>query len=326
MTSRSHATAPQFRPPRRADVTITGGAHRPTRAESGGFSDVDGLRDGDSYTFKAPREDSSLSVDGPASDVPGRAGAPPTAEIQAAQQQLLLRLGHTFITPEPLATALTHPSWRNERPHVTVDNQRLEFLGDLVLGLAMGDILLKRLPESREGELSVLKAQLVRESTLAHAAEQLGVGPALRLGRGEEQRGGRQRPSVLADAFEAVLGAVFIDAGFDTARAVVERLLAEPIAAALDSARHASSTTALHAQTTNFKTALQERLQQAGQPPPDYEVTELPATPQGRRFVAQVRCVVAGVMQNARAEASSKKTAENAAAEQLFHRLTRVSP
>ena len=168
MRPRSLAGLSQFQPPRRADVTVVGGAHRRTRAESGGFLDAGEApeaRDGISYTFKTSRDDSSLLVYGPTSEVPGRAGGPPTAEIQAAQQQLLLKLDHKFITPEPLATALTHPSWRNERPHVTVDNQRLEFLGDLVLGLAVGDILLKRLPESREGDLSMIKAHLDRKST-----------------------------------------------------------------------------------------------------------------------------------------------------------------
>lgn len=268
----------------------------------------------------------SYSVDsrGPGYTGPGKSGAPPTQEIQAAVDMLLLNLDHKFVTPEPLNVALTHPSWRNERPQVTIDNQRLEFLGDLVLGLAMGDILLLKLPNSQEGELSVLKSHLVRESTLATLAERLGVGPALRLGRGEEQNGGRQRPAILADAMEAILAAVFIDAGYDHARALVERLFAEPLAELLASTREAAATTttALHAKTRNYKTALQEWLARAHGEAPEYQVLCELGPADARRFRVQVETRLHGTIHRARGEAPTVKAAENAAAERLFHTLT----
>ena len=136
-------------------------------------------------------------------------------------------------------TAVTHPSWRNENAPGGEDNQRLEFLGDAVLGLTITQELVQRLPDRKEGELTVMKSQLVRESSLAVIAERLGVGQALKLGRGEDQTGGRHRPSVLADALEALIGAVFLDAGYDAAREVVMRLFSEAIEQMIDQVEHA---------------------------------------------------------------------------------------
>ena len=281
---------------------------------SGGF--VADAGDGPSYTFDART--------GPGFTGAGRAGGVQVSpEIQAAEQDLLRNLGHRFVTSEPIAAALTHPSWRNERPQVTADNQRLEFLGDLVVGLAVGDILLQRLPEAAEGELSVLKSQLVRESALATLAERLGVGPALRLGRGEEQGGGRQRPAVLADAMEAILGAVFLDAGYDQVRALVERLVEEPLEALLASTRQAGGApTALHARTHNYKTALQEWLASAKADAPVYTLLCELGSPESRRFRVQVETCMAGLVHRARGEATTIKGAENAAAERLDRALT----
>lgn len=264
----------------------------------------------------------------------GRAAAPPTAEIDAAQQILLVNLGHTFVTREPLAAALTHPSFRNERANVTIDNQRLEFLGDLVLGLAVGDLLLLRLPQANEGEISVLKSQLVRERTLAELATRLGVGAALRLGRGLEAQGGRERPAILADALEAILAAVFVDAGYDQTRAVVERLMAKPIADLLAATqplapthgRPVSSTTALHATTQNYKTALQEWLARAHGEPPVYTLVSERGVAQARLFLVQVETHIAGTARRATGEAGTVKAAENAAAERLYASLASGLP
>lgn len=285
--------------------------------ESGGFGD--GAKEGESYPIDARS--------GPGHTGPGRSGAPPTKEIDAAQQRLMLTLGHQFSTLEPLAAALTHPSWRNERPDVTLDNQRIEFLGDLVLGMAVGEILLLRLPRSDEGELSVLKAKLVRKSTLAHVAGKLGVGPALRLGRGEERSGGRTRPAVLADAMEAVFAAVFIDAGYDRARNVIERALSDSLEELLAATGELGSETTmdLHARTENYKTALQEWLAAAGEDAPQYTLLEQSGAPGERMFHVQVEAHVAGEVRRGLGEDRTVKGAENLAAEQLYAALSAPS-
>ena len=280
------------------------------QVESGGFG-------------PGPGEGESRRV-GASHTGPGRSGAPPTAEIEVAQQLLMANLGHEFASMEPLAAALTHPSWRNERSEVTLDNQRIEFLGDLVLGLAVGEILLLRLPTSDEGELSVLKARLVRQSTLAQVARGLGVGLALRLGRGEERNGGRDRPAVLADALEAVFAAVFIDAGYERARDVIARALSLSLEALLDATQQAEVGTAmaLHAVTHNYKTALQEWLARADGQAPHYALQCEVGSPQARRFRVSVQTSVAGVMHHATGEARTVKAAENEAAARLFAALT----
>jgi ribonuclease-3 len=134
---------------------------------------------------------------------------------------LQARLLHPFSDPELLQRALTHRSWANE--HDGADNERLEFLGDAVLSAAITPLLLERYPDAREGQLARLRSRLVRTATLAAIAREIGLGDALRLGRGEEASGGRDRDSVLEDALEAVVGAVFVDGGFEPARALVLR-------------------------------------------------------------------------------------------------------
>lgn len=303
---------------------------------SGGFG-VDVARE-ESYAFDGRSSAGQAGVISSSGVIgPGRSGNAPTAEIEAAQEILLLNLRHEFVTREPLAAALTHPSLRNEKPHVTVDNQRLELLGDLVLGLAVGELLLMKLPNSQEGEISVMKSHLVRERTLAELAVQIGVGPALRLGRGEDLNGGRQRPAILADALEAIIAAVFVDSGYESARALVERLMTKPIADLLAATqtpmvrtgrpvrgqtRPTSSTTALHASTKNYKTALQEWLAHAGGDPPEYKMICEFGALDARRFRVRVATRLLGALREGLGEATTIKAAENAAAEQLFMALT----
>lgn len=288
------------------------GAPRRPHTDSGGFGA--GAREGESYTFGPGGADLTG---------PGECGEPPNADLDVAQQLLMDNLGHTFASTRPLAAALTHPSWRNERREVTLDNQRIEFLGDLVLGLAVGETLMRRLPEGSEGELSVLKARLVRESTLAEVAQGLGVGLALRLGRGEARSGGRERPAVLADALEAVFAAVFIDAGYERAREVIARALAGPIEALFDarSQADASGGADLHALTENFKTALQERLAAAGGQAPRYRLISEQGAPGQRTFCVSVEARLDGALRRALGEGQTIKGAENAAAEQLYRVL-----
>src|SRR5579884_2717753 len=135
-------------------------------------------------------------------------------------------LGHYFRQPHLLVDALTHRSYAYEfaGPGV-VSNARLEFLGDAVLGLIASDLLFRAYPEADEGQLTNLRAALVRASTLGALARRLDVGPHLRLGRGEEATGGRERELLLARAVEALIGAVYLDAGLDSTRAVLEPLL-----------------------------------------------------------------------------------------------------
>ena len=158
------------------------------------------------------------------------------------------RLGYVFGERARLECALTHKSYLNEnaswgRP----DNERLEFLGDAVIDLVVGHLLMDAAPERNEGELSKTRAGIVNESGLADVAGELGLGEWLFLGRGEEQSGGRRKPSVLADACEALVAAVYLDGGFDAAFAVVQRLFGARVASAGEAGLH------------DFKTRLQER-------------------------------------------------------------------
>ncbi len=141
------------------------------------------------------------------------------------------RLGHTFADADLLRQALTHASFGHEKRQRLPYNQRLEFLGDAVLQLAVTGELYRRFPELPEGRLTVLRARLVNRHHLQALAQELGLGEHLILGRGEENSQGRQRGSILADAMEAVIGAIFAEAGWEGARAIILRLLEPSLAA-----------------------------------------------------------------------------------------------
>jgi ribonuclease-3 len=184
----------------------------------------------------------------------------------------------TFAEPRLLRTALTHPSYANEHPNETNEtNERLEFLGDAVLGLIVAETLYERYPEVEEGRLTEWRAQLVCGPTLARVAQHLGLGEALLLGRGEESTGGRTREGNLERAFEAVIGAVMLDQGLDVARACAARALAGEFAALeADSA------------SLNPKGALQQLVQGAfGRP--HYFTTHEEGPEHARRFTIEVR-------------------------------------
>ena len=133
------------------------------------------------------------------------------------------RIGYRFKDESLLVLAVTHSSWANEHSAGNAHNERLEFLGDAVLEIAVSAQLFARFPDAREGELTRLRSSLVNEATLAVIARKLHLDDCLRLARGEETQGGRQRDSLLSDAMEAVFGGVFVDGGIEKARAVVER-------------------------------------------------------------------------------------------------------
>ncbi len=216
-------------------------------------------------------------------------------------------LGYEFRDRSLLEQALRHASWCNEHPAERLeDNERLEFLGDAVLDLVVGHRLMTRYPQLREGELSVTRAQVVSEAGLSEVAGQLGIGAWLMLGRGEEKSGGRSKPSILADAFEAILAAVYLDGGFDAATGIVERLLAQRIE------------TVEFKGFYDFKTRLQETAQARLKATPTYRVVQEIGPDHDKRFVV---AVTIGNDEWARAVGKSKKEAEQMAASEASFRL-----
>jgi len=147
-----------------------------------------------------------------------------SASLEALEQAL----GHVFRRRDLLATALTHSSWANERGESISHNERLEFLGDAVLELCVTETLFARFPDAPEGELTLLRSHLVNESSLAELARRLSLDVHVRLGKGEENQGGRTRSALLSDAFEAVVGALFLDGGYTVAQTAIGRIF-EPI-------------------------------------------------------------------------------------------------
>jgi ribonuclease-3 len=200
-----------------------------------------------------------------------------------------------------LGEALTHPSFANEQRGHCADNQRLEFLGDAVLGLLVGEILMERFPAAKEGELSLLRSLLVSTEALASWARSVGLGPWLRLGRGADAAGDRERDSVLADAAEALVGAVYLDRGASAARALAGTIVTEPLAR-------------LEGRDTvgrDAKSELQERVQAEGGASPRYRVIGTQGPDHRREFVVEVEAEGRVLGQG---RGRSKKLAEQAAA------------
>jgi ribonuclease III len=212
------------------------------------------------------------------------------------------RLGHQFADPRLLEQALTH------RSRAADNNERLEFLGDGVLGCAMADELYARFPQLSEGKLTRLRASLVREEALAEVAKTLGLGAFLRLGEGELAAGPEPRPSILADALEALLGAVFLDAGYDAARKTVLAAFA-PLIERLDPERPAK----------DAKTRLQEVLQAKHRRLPQYEVVAVTGEAHRQAFV--VECSVAELDLRAKGSGTSRQRAEQQAAKAMLEKL-----
>lgn len=213
-------------------------------------------------------------------------------------------IGYRFVNRDLLAESLTHRSWVNEHRggEGVSDNERLEFLGDAVLGLLVGKMLFARFPRSREGVLARMKASLVGEETLAALAAARGLGRHLLLGRGEERSGGRERRSLLANAYEALLAAVYLDGGLEPAERIVEQDFA-PLLAGIASG----------ATGRDFKTEFQELVQTRFGTVPTYELITADGPPHDRRFT--VAAMVAGERMG-EGSGRSKKEAEQAAARQ----------
>jgi ribonuclease-3 len=205
------------------------------------------------------------------------------------------RLGYAFRRPALLIQALTH------RSHGPVNNERLEFVGDAVLNCVIAAALYERLPAVPEGDLSRIRAHLVNRDTLARLARALELGPRLRIGEGEQKSGGAGRPSIMADALEAIFGAVFLDGGFEAAREVIGTVFAGEFAA-LDPA----------ALGKDPKTLLQEWLQARRIPVPEYVVIDTAGAAHAQTFT--VECRVAALDLVTTGAGSSRRAAEQAAA------------
>jgi ribonuclease-3 len=212
------------------------------------------------------------------------------------------RLGHRFERPALLLEAVTHPSMSSPG---RADNQRLEFLGDRVLGLVMAEALLDADRGATEGQLAPRFNALVRKEACAEVAREIDLGAVLKLGRSEMLSGGRRKLALLGDAMEAVIAAVYLDGGFAAARSVVLRLWGPRIRAVEDDARDA-------------KTALQEWAQARGLTPPDYVEIARSGPDHAPVFTIAVR-LASG--ESAEAEAGSKRQAEQMAARALLDRL-----
>jgi len=212
------------------------------------------------------------------------------------------QFGHAFSQPALCQAALTHRSAGNEH------NERLEFLGDSILNCSVARLLYDAHPQADEGALSRLRATLVSGDTLAQIAVELGVGEHLRLGPGELKSGGFRRASTLADALEAVLGAIFLDAGFDVAAAVVKRI----IGARMSDLPEAET-------LKDAKTRLQESLQARGLALPVYRLTAVAGEPHAQSF--SVTCEVPSFGLAAVGEAGSRRRAEQLAARKLLELL-----
>ncbi len=224
-------------------------------------------------------------------------------KLSADMRGFAQRLGHDFARPALLVQAVTHGSIAT--PHRD-DNQRLEFLGDRVLGLVMAEALLAADPNAAEGQVAPRYNALVRRETCADIARAIDLGAVLKLGRSEMKSGGRRKEALLADAMEAVIAAVYLDAGFDAARGVVLRLWSDRIGHVAADARDA-------------KTALQEWAQARGEPPPAYVEVAREGPDHAPVFTIEVR-LASGAAE--RAAAGSKRQAEQVAAAALLNKVS----
>ena len=210
-------------------------------------------------------------------------------------------LGYSFNNPAILQGALVHTSYVNERPGRGLEpNERLEFLGDAVLGVVVAHRLFELRPESPEGELTVLRAWLVRQSTLARWARQVPLGPHLLLGRGEARGGGRDRPALLSRGFEAVVGAIYLDGGLGAARGVLLPFVDQEIEAGFTPQR-----------VVDAKSRLQQVTQARFESTPVYQLVDHTGPGHAPLFVVDVR---AGPQVVARGTGHSKRAAQQAAA------------
>jgi len=218
--------------------------------------------------------------------------------MQRPEHPLEQRLRHRFANPALMQRALVHRSYSADH------NERLEFLGDAVLNLAVASLLYRQLAAGSEGDLSRARANLVREQTLHRVALDLQLPEYLRLGEGETRSGGRQRPSMLADAVEALLGAVYLDAGFEAAARVAGHLLAPLLAGAA---------------RKDAKTVLQERVQARRLPRPEYTLRATRGA--AHQEVFEVQCTIAALQLHSIGSGTTRRSAEQDAAARMLQQL-----
>ena len=226
--------------------------------------------------------------------------------LEAHMKNLEEKLGYTFTNKELLAGALYHSSYANEnRGRGITSNERLEFLGDAVLGMVVADHLFRNHPDMPEGELTRTRAALVCEGSLVRVAEALSLGEYLKLGKGEETGGGRNRPSIRADAVEAIIAAVYLDGGIGSARKIIQRFILS---------RNPGDVT----ENRDFKTALQELVQRGGAQELAYQLVGESGPDHDKRFAIQVSLngKVIG-----HGEGRSKKEGEQMAAKEAIRNL-----
>ncbi len=224
------------------------------------------------------------------------------ARVDKPLQALQQRLGHRFVSPALLQRALTHCSWGVEH------NERLEFLGDAVLSLAVSGLLYQRFLGSDEGDLTRVRAHLVREDSLHRVALQLGLPDVMRLSEGESRGGGAQRASILADGVEAIIGAVFIDGGFEPAQALVQRLFGDVIQG-----------NEVQSWSKDAKTELQEWLQARRIAVPAYRIVATRGQAHAQTF--EVECAVPTLALAEHGEGRSRRIAEQVAARRMLDAL-----
>jgi ribonuclease-3 len=228
-------------------------------------------------------------------------------ESEDRLDELEERLGVTFSDKGLLEQALTHRSMQGQGDMSGETNERLEFLGDAVLGVVVANHLYRQFPEYTEGELTKMKAVVVSEVSLSEIARQLGIGEFLRVAKGEDASGGRERPSILADAMEALIGAVYVDQGPEAARGLILRVLKGALRAVYSKEYH-----------KDYKTVLQEILQERHKAPPQYNTVAETGPDHEKTFVVEARFgdQILGV-----GSGKSKKEAEQAAAKEALDSL-----
>jgi ribonuclease-3 len=246
-----------------------------------------------------------------------RCGNP--AGAQWAQHPKLVRtaceqIGYAFYNSDLLVRATTHRSFANEAPPEDNlgHNERLEFLGDAVLNLVVSQMLMEANPGASEGQLSRMRAYLVCERELARTSTRMGLGELLRLGKGEERSGGRTKNSLLADLFEAILGAVFVEGGLPAAREVVQRALGNQMQASRESVPYFDP-----------KSRLQELFQHEGKTPPAYRLVTLTGPEHRRKFTVAVVDAESQHVELGRGEGGNKKEAEQSAARDVLRQIDR---
>ncbi len=221
--------------------------------------------------------------------------------------ELEKEIGYTFSNQDLLSQALAHKSWAVEQGKGTPDNERLEFLGDAVLELVISDLIFRKYAQKHsEGDMTRMRASLVNESQLASLARKLGIGQCMRLGRGEEKSGGSTKPSLLSDALEAVIGAIYLDGGFDAAFNFIRDIFGSLIE------------TAPEALARDYKSRLQELIQGQHHTVPSYQVENITGPDHSREF--HVSLSVDGTVLS-HGSGRSKKEAEQKAARRALEKL-----